>query len=73
MISHIAQTLHATAAAPMRVKTFCGRTVPAERCIPQSACVDEATCKACQRVDDARQVRNYAAECKAAGKAYGEL
>lgn len=28
--------------------------------------VDSATCKACQRVDDAEQVRNYQRECRAA-------
>jgi len=28
--------------------------------------VDEATCKACQRVDDAVQVRNYQRECREA-------
>lgn len=32
--------------------------------IKSSQCVDEATCKACHRVDDARQVRDYQRECR---------
>ena len=32
--------------------------------IKPSQCVDEATCKACHRVDDARQVRDYRRECR---------
>ncbi len=32
--------------------------------IRPNQCVDEATCKACHRVDDFRQVRDYRRECR---------
>ncbi len=35
--------------------------------IRPNQCVDEATCKACHRVDDFRQVRDYRRECREAG------
>lgn len=35
--------------------------------IKPSQSVDEATCKACHRVDDFRQVRDYRRECREAG------
>jgi len=44
----------------------------AERDVPlavigKNDLIDSATCKACQRADDARQVRDYKRECAAAG------
>lgn len=35
--------------------------------ISKNDLVDSATCKACQRADDAKQVRDYKRECAAAG------
>jgi hypothetical protein len=35
--------------------------------ISRNQCVDEATCKACHRVDDARCVKNHRRECREAG------
>lgn len=68
--------------------TYCGRLVPAGRCINMRAtmsrellrageedCIDAATCKACQRSDDRRQVADYnraRREAKAAGKPFAE-
>lgn len=54
-------------AAPATRVTYCGRRTDTVRCIGRSEVVDSATCKVCQRVDDYRQVRDYAAECRAAG------
>jgi hypothetical protein len=34
--------------------------------ISPSQCVEEATCKACHRVDDSRAVKNYLRECREA-------
>lgn len=42
------------------------RTVPL-KIIDKNDLIDSATCKACQRADDARQVRDYKRECAAAG------
>ncbi len=44
----------------------------AERAVPlkligKNELVDSATCKSCQRTDDARQVRDYLRQCKEAG------
>jgi hypothetical protein len=44
------------------------------RCIDlQRDCIEDAECKACQRSDDRRVAERYAAECKRAGVAIGEL
>lgn len=46
-------------------KTLCGRSVFDVRCIDLSRdCIDDAECKACQRVDDARTLKAYQRETK---------
>lgn len=56
--------------------TYCGRTVPLARCIDlRRVCIEDATCKNCQRSDDRRtseQYRRERAAAKAAGKPFPE-
>jgi hypothetical protein len=73
-----AATTHLWNAA--RGLTYCGKSrqqetvrgvkywrVRALAIIGPNELADSATCKACQRVDDAMQVRNYRRECREAG------
>jgi hypothetical protein len=54
--------------------TYCGRKLLQSRCIDlRTTCVEDAECRACQRVDDARSAREYEAACRRAGVAVGEL
>lgn len=62
-------------------RTLCGKYIEiqtdtrfraTERDVPlvligKNDLIDSATCKACQRADDARQVRDYRRECADAG------
>ncbi len=63
-----------------RGRTFCGKSlkqvtvrgvwywrVRELAIIGPNDLVDSATCKACQRVDDAEQVRDYRRSCRASG------
>lgn len=44
-----------------------GRRRPAPVFIPKNAIVDTATCRSCQRADDALQIRDYLRACAEAG------
>ena len=49
-------------------RTYCGRLITETTLLnPPRANVEEATCLACGRVDESRQIRDYRRECKAAG------
>ena len=49
-------------------RTMCGRLATAVACIDIARdCIDDATCNACHRSDDAWCLAVYRAECRAAG------
>lgn len=51
------------------VKTLCGRSAFGVRCIDMGRnCIDDAECKACQRVDDARTLKAYKQEQQDSGE-----
>jgi hypothetical protein len=76
LVTHIPEFRYLSADEKPFARTYCGKVLPAERCIDlRTTCIEEATCKTCQRSDDRRVVENYRrerGEAIAAGKPFPE-
>ena len=63
VIRHI--PAHASKDPLGRLLTYCGRDVPAERCIDvRHDCIEDAECKTCQRSDDRRTIEAHRREVR---------